>query len=68
MRNKKIQKLNVWHKVLIINAIKNTHGHQEWEDEMMWKKDWQDYRIAREVVDKLEEEILDHIHSKDFIP
>ncbi len=59
MAHKKIEELNVWHKILIVNAIKDSHGIEEWQDEMMWKKDWQDYRIAREVVDMLEEEILD---------
>ena len=53
------KKLNVWHKILIVNAIKGSHGIEEWQDEMMWKKNWQDCRIAKEVVDMLEEEILD---------
>ena len=51
--------MNLEEKELIVNAIKDTHGTQAWQDEMMWKKDWQDYRIAREVVAMLEEEILD---------
>ena len=34
------KKLNVWHKILIVNAIKDSHGIEEWQDEMMWKKDW----------------------------
>ena len=51
--------MNLEEKELIVNAIKDSHGIEEWEDEMMWKKDWQDYRIAKEVVDMLEKEILD---------
>ena len=51
------KKLNVWHKILIVNAIKDTHGTQAWQDEMMWKKDWQDMTIATKIVSFLVEEI-----------
>lgn len=49
--------MNLEEKELIVNAIKDTHGTQAWQDEMMWKKDWQDMTIATKIVSFLVEEI-----------
>ena len=71
--------MNLKEKELIVNAIKDTHGIEEWQDEMMFKKHWQNVKIAKKIVNilveeiriekiaKLETELLFEKHSKKII-